>query len=329
MRHFFAAYLLLVPSLLAQLSASERCGKEIYMRGVGGSGKEIVALLDNGQTRVPATLTPCGSCHGADGRGKPEGGVVPPDITWDALTKPYGVYRTNGRSHAPYTESTFKRAFTMGTDPSGNKLDTVMPRFQLSYEDAACLVAFMKKLGHLADPGITDESIRIGVLLGPSDTLIRTTLAQYFDKFNRDGGVYGRTVELVFHDREGATRLAQWLNRASVFALIGNDLTGAESDVAPVLNDAETPSIWASAAEPDLRQPLKPYVFYVRVASRPAHTDADSLTAARILTAGLQRAGRSLTRQSFVEALESMYKVDFGGVEVTFGPNRRVGVSQR
>jgi ABC-type branched-subunit amino acid transport system substrate-binding protein len=261
------------------LSPEELRGRQIYLRGTSASQKEIVALLDNGRTPVPATIMPCGNCHGADGRGKPEGGVVPPDITWDALTKPYGVYQPNGRSHPPYTESTLKRAFTMGMDSGGNRLDPVMPRFQLSYEDAACLVAFLKRLGRLTDPGLSDTSISIGVVLPPVDRLapmnrlVRDALTAYFERFNRDGGVYGRGIELAFRDLppKGAERAAafrSWLEHEPVFALTGVYLAEAESELAPILNEAETPSICAFAPEPDLRQPLNRFVFYLTAGLR-------------------------------------------------------------
>jgi Periplasmic binding protein/Cytochrome c len=450
---------ILVLSLPAcgQLSPDERRGSQIYMRGTSPSNKEIIALLDNGRTPAPAALMTCANCHGVDGRGKPEGGVVPPDITWDSLTKPYGVFQPNGRSHAPYTESTLKRAFTMGIDPSGNKLDAVMPRFQLSYEDAVSLVAFMKKLGRLTDPGITDASIRIGVVLPPADRLpamnrlVRSALVAYFERLNHDGGVYGRTVELVFLDlpangEDRASTFRSWLEKESIFALTGSYLAEAETELAPVLNEVATPLICAFTLEPDLRSPLNPYVFYLNAGLRgevdqlidlarkrdPAGARAvlaiapyettrrlgkvaekllseagwnvtaispdapgckgaarvfwlspsssaaalrqcagltdkgaeffipgafaskdlldlpetldgrvfvttppgeaedagdAALASARLLTLALQRAGRNLTRQTLVDALEGVYKIDVGGMEVSYGPNRRVGAS--
>ena len=59
-----------------------------------------------GQSREPvdAALLACGNCHGHDGRGRPEGGVVPPDVTWQALSKPYGATDRFGRRRPAYTE---------------------------------------------------------------------------------------------------------------------------------------------------------------------------------------------------------------------------------
>src|SRR4030095_11227963 len=72
-----------------QLTDQEKRGKSIYLRGSSPSGKEITCYLGGGTMEVPAAAMLCANCHGFDGRGNPEGGVVPSDITWDALTKSY------------------------------------------------------------------------------------------------------------------------------------------------------------------------------------------------------------------------------------------------
>ncbi|GIZ50807.1 ABC transporter substrate-binding protein [Noviherbaspirillum aridicola] len=46
---------------------------------------------------------------------------------------------------------------------------------------------------------------------------------------------------------------------------------------------------------------------------------------AKVLVEGLRRAGPNLTREGFVRALESMQRVDFGGLMVTYGPNDHTG----
>ena len=46
---------------------------------------------------------------------------------------------------------------------------------------------------------------------------------------------------------------------------------------------------------------------------------------AKVLVEGLRRAGRDLTRERFVRAMQSMQRVDFGGVMVTYGPKDHSG----
>src|SRR5438067_3927554 len=88
-------------SLIGQLTLAEEHGKHIYLRGTSPSGQGITALLGKTDTEVPASVLTCASCHGYDGRGKPEGGVAPSNITWEALTKPYGITHPSGYSSAP------------------------------------------------------------------------------------------------------------------------------------------------------------------------------------------------------------------------------------
>lgn len=51
----------------------------------------------------------------------------------------------------------------------------------------------------------------------------------------------------------------------------------------------------------------------------------EGFIAAKVLVEGLQRAGRNLTREGFIRALESMQKVDLGGLMVTYGPDDHTG----
>jgi branched-chain amino acid transport system substrate-binding protein len=46
---------------------------------------------------------------------------------------------------------------------------------------------------------------------------------------------------------------------------------------------------------------------------------------AKVLVEGLRRAGRNLTRDGFVRAMESMQRIDFGGIMVTYGPSDHSG----
>lgn len=46
---------------------------------------------------------------------------------------------------------------------------------------------------------------------------------------------------------------------------------------------------------------------------------------AKVLVEGLRRAGKNLTRDGFIRAMESMQRVDFGGLMVTYGANDHSG----
>src|SRR3954453_21342240 len=96
----------LLPALLhaaAPDGASIERGRRIYQEGTSPSGGAIVAGMGDGGVEraapggeVPASAVPCAGCHGRDGKGKPEGGVIPSDLTWTALPRPYGVTHPGG-----------------------------------------------------------------------------------------------------------------------------------------------------------------------------------------------------------------------------------------
>jgi len=160
------------------LTPQERRGKEIYLRGTSASGKEVMAYLGEASLEVPASTMTCAGCHGFDGQGKPEGGISPSNITWEALTKPYGVTHASGRKHPPYTEGALELALTRGLDPAGNRLLNVMPRYQMSREDMTDLVAYLKRVGTDRDPGLTDNAIRVGMLVSAKGALAETRRLQ-------------------------------------------------------------------------------------------------------------------------------------------------------
>jgi len=98
--------------------------------------------------------TACVNCHGQEGRG---GRVTmmmwsfkAPDITWANLTEEKGheeqASEEEHEEHPPYTEETLKRAITRGINPGGEPLDELMPRWRMSQQDLADLVAFIKTL---------------------------------------------------------------------------------------------------------------------------------------------------------------------------------------
>lgn len=51
----------------------------------------------------------------------------------------------------------------------------------------------------------------------------------------------------------------------------------------------------------------------------------EGFVSAKVLVAGLSRAGRNLTREGFVTALESIRNEDFGGLIINYGPNDHTG----
>jgi hypothetical protein len=172
----------LLLAMLALIPSQER-GRQIYVHGTSKSGRAITATIGEGGTPFSAAIVPCTNCHGEAGRGRAESNVRPADITPDALARAATV---NGRARAAYTRPHLKRAIGMGFDSARNPLNTAMPRYAMSQDDASDLLDFLAILGSESQPGITDDTIRIGVI--GDDQLTAP-----------DTRIYGRRIELV-HD---------------------------------------------------------------------------------------------------------------------------------
>ena len=256
------------------LSPQEKRGKQIYVQGTSASGKEILAYLGESAIEVPASAMSCANCHGLDGQGKPEGGITPSNLTWDALTKPYGVTHPGGRKHPPYTERGLELAIARGVDPGGNKLQAVMPRYQMSGADMADLVAYLKRLGKDRDPGISENKIVIGTIVPTKGTLsemgqaIKAVTIAFLEEVNGQGGIYNRRLELRFvetGDTPADTRLRaeRFLQDEQVFAMTGAFTAGADKELFALMEQREVPLIGPFTLFPQTGFPLNRQVFYL------------------------------------------------------------------
>lgn len=255
-------------------SPSEGRGREIYVRGVSPSGGDIKALMGAEKVEVPAAVLPCASCHGENGRGRPEGGVVPANITWASLTKPYGVRGPGGREHPPYDERKLARAIAMGIDPGGRSLHPAMPRYALTHEDMEDLVAYLKVIGARQDPGLSPDRITIGTLLprrGPfaaRGMAMEAALRAYFEDLNERGGIYNRKVDLKVGETAGqpestVAAARRFIEEEEPFALTGVFMTGAEGEIADLAAEAEIPLVGALAVNPRHGSAANRHVFYL------------------------------------------------------------------
>ncbi len=262
------------PLQTQQLTPQERRGKQVYTRGISPSGADITAVLGKEGISTPASIVACANCHGLDGSGKQEGGVRPPNITWEALTKPYGDTLSTGRNRVPYTESALKRAIALGIDSAGNQLHVAMPRYRMSYQDMADLIAYLRRVGKNLDPGLSDTTIRIGMVLmsggrpGEMSRAAREALAAYFDETNRQGGIHGRQIELKSLDppnthEERAKAVRAFIEGQQIFALTASFMADADKEIAAVLGEDEVPLVGAFSLYPHLGSPPNRYAFYL------------------------------------------------------------------
>jgi ABC-type branched-subunit amino acid transport system substrate-binding protein len=248
-----------VAQTAGELTPQEKRGKQIYVRGTSTAGRDILAYVGDATIEVPGSTLPCASCHGLDGRGKPEGGVVPSDLSWETLTKPYEVTQASGRKRPPYTERALELALT---------------RYQMANDDMADLVAYLKRVGHDRDPGLTEKSITVGTIVPIKGELagvgqaVKATLVAFFDEVNSRGGIYNRKVELKFVETAEtpaatAANLRRLIQDEQVFALAGAFTAGADGEVAALADELGVPVVGPLTLSPRTTRPLNRHVFYL------------------------------------------------------------------
>ena len=260
-----AAFLFLVVSGSAWPN-DEPAGRRLYLEAITPSGEALRALIGFGQTPLSGQAVACGNCHGADGKGRAEGGVLPAPIGWEELTKPYGHSHPGGRKHGPFSEASFLRAVNEGLDPAGNRLDWAMPRYALSRGDAEALIAHLKRLGEEPVPGVSEARLRIGTILpgakrAPPAGAMRAALAAYVEQVNRAGGLHQRKLELVVAGdyREARERFTA----EPVFALVGPFDPEHASELHALIEKTHLPVVGALAGASAAASDRDNLVFHV------------------------------------------------------------------
>lgn len=226
------------------LTEAEERGRQIYTSGESPSGADIAAFLSMGgeQLELPGEAATCGSCHGHDGTGRPESGVLPSNITWARLTRSYGHLHADGLEHAAFDEASLRLYLRTGRYPGGRRGDASMPTYRIADADLDDLIAYLRRVGTIADPGLDEATIRIGTLLpaagplGPTGEVIRAVLEACFDEVNQGGGIYGRRLALAVHavpeqDPAAPAALDAWLAETQPFALLSSFTPQMDSEV--------------------------------------------------------------------------------------------------
>ncbi|MFT6915325.1 MAG: cytochrome c oxidase subunit 2 [Motiliproteus sp.] len=120
-------------------------GERIYFTGVGLDGRPIVT--SGGNIHQSMHTRGCAGCHGADRQGGqrmyPFFWVKTPPLTPDAL---FGEHDDTHGDHENYSSTTLERAIREGIDPSGEALDSAMPRWAMAEQDLSDLVDYLGNL---------------------------------------------------------------------------------------------------------------------------------------------------------------------------------------
>lgn len=245
----------IVPVSAIHVSAADKPmsaarGERIYTKGESPAAREISASLGGDSTSISAALLPCANCHGADGRGRPEGGVTPSNITWLELTKPYRTETVNGRRRPPYQPASLARAITEGVDSANNPLNPAMPRYSISADDMADLIAYLNVLGRDDAPGVTDHDVVVATLVpGGAAAAVGKTMVAVLSACLADAGeIHGRnvtlkTIELPTGNDAAAGALDRALKKGEPLAFVGGIFDGTAGAIERLVEEREIPLV--------------------------------------------------------------------------------------
>jgi ABC-type branched-subunit amino acid transport system substrate-binding protein len=275
----------------APLSQLEQRGKQLYFTGTDDGGSvPPQAFLGAESTPVPARLVPCASCHGDDGRGRPEGNIAPPDITWSRLITAQDLAYANGGAHPGFSEDTLSQAVTRGVDPAGSSLDPIMPRYSFTHEKLSALASYLKVIANDQAPGVTENVIPIAVI-APTALVaeVRELFSALMSELNEHGGIFGRKLEMrTLDDTDAYQQLKALIDSRAIFAAIISDGVEGGPELLRLAEETRTPMLSAEnfalppAANrrygfsifPDVRAQMRMLVDYVEqhTGGSPPHT---------------------------------------------------------
>ncbi len=189
-------------SVVSPLSEAEvlRLGELMYREGILPSGEPMKAVV-KGDIPVTGTAFTCVGCHLRSGLGSVEGGVITTPTNGRNLYRPIIALRKQYKvSSAPpirpaYTDTSLADVLRTGIDPTGRRLNGVMPRYMLEDKDMAILISYLKVLSSDYSPGVTDTAIRFATVVtddvDPADRdAMLTSLEKYFTYKNSQAAYY-------------------------------------------------------------------------------------------------------------------------------------------
>lgn len=139
----------------------------------------------------------------------------------------------------------------------------------------ALLLGWSALAAHAADPGVSDNEIRIGQFAaqtGPAAELgkrMQVGILAHFNAVNAAGGINGRQIKLISRDdgyepEKAAAAVKALIEEDKVFALIGSVGTPTTLAAVPAINAAGIPLIGPFTGAQALREPFNRNLFHVR-----------------------------------------------------------------
>ncbi len=306
-------------------------GERLYRAGLRADGQPIRGRAQ-GDIEISGAQFSCSSCHRRSGYGSSEGGVYVPPILGDFLyasskadrnrifkelyleaqPKEFWSKLREPRFRPAYTDETLVVALRTGIDPGGRTLDATMPRFDLTDQDAADLVAHLKSLKTDDHPGVDAEAVHFATVFTPDIAMeeraaVEAVLEAFVGWINLDilGDrsnpafsplyrsdflhTYRRWVlhrwELSGPPEAWHEQLDAFYAERPVFAMIGGLIEGPHAPIAAFCNRTRTPCVFPITNLPDNRTGDYGYSLYF---DRGVELEAEAL--AHFLTTGTDAA---------------------------------------
>lgn len=144
-------------------------GRMLYMEGKRDAGVPLAAMRAGGVTLSGAEAA-CVNCHRRSGFGGSEGRSYIPPVNAASLFEaklPGTGASASGTGRPAYTDETLARAIRGGIDPSGRRLDYLMPHYDLTDAEMKSLIAHLRQLAIQASPGVAAGVVDFATVVAP------------------------------------------------------------------------------------------------------------------------------------------------------------------
>src|SRR6185369_17050266 len=144
-------------------------GRALFLEGKRASGASLVAHRAGG-LGVAGAQAACVNCHRRSGLGGAEGRSYIPPITAESLFEakaPGTGASASGRGRPAYSDKSLARAIRSGIDPSGRRLDFLMPRYELQDAEVKSLVAYLRQLSDQPAPAREAGGLNFATVVAP------------------------------------------------------------------------------------------------------------------------------------------------------------------
>lgn len=154
---------------------------------------------------------------------------------------------------------------------SSRKVYAAVAMLVVSLAATATATAASESYDALDVPGVTDDTIKIGVpepFTGPLSTFGAAGygIAAYYQYINEQGGIHGRKIEVVFADAacneaRGVAVAKRLMYQEEVFLINGVSCSGVGLAMRPVIAETDVPFVVGTASNQHISEPVVDNIF--------------------------------------------------------------------